>query len=126
MVSAGPALTRASPSVPISAASMPSSEVPLINPIARHVRAAADGPLGMLMLDDDPMSTPRPRFLAAALERGFVHQCTDLEALAARLGEGPVAAYVGYDCTADSLHVGSLLSIMLLRHFQKCGHKPIV
>jgi tyrosyl-tRNA synthetase len=72
------------------------------------------------------MATPRSAFLATALERGFVHQITDLEALDARLGEGPLAAYVGYDCTADSLHVGSLLSIMLLRHFQKCGHKPIV
>jgi tyrosyl-tRNA synthetase len=72
------------------------------------------------------MPTPRSAFLATALERGFIHQCTDLEALDARLGEGPLAAYVGYDCTADSLHVGSLLSIMLLRHFQQRGHKPIV
>ena len=72
------------------------------------------------------MSTPRSPFLATALERGFLHQCTDLEALDERLGEGRLVAYVGYDCTADSLHVGSLLSIMLLRHFQKCGHKPIV
>ena len=78
------------------------------------------------MLDDTAMSTPRSPFLATALERGFLHQCTDLEALDERLGEGRLVAYVGYDCTADSLHVGSLLSIMLLRHFQKCGHKPIV
>ncbi len=71
-------------------------------------------------------TTPRSDFLAAASERGFIHQCTDLDALDARLAEGPVLAYVGYDCTADSLHVGSLVSIMLLRLFQKCGHRPIV
>jgi tyrosyl-tRNA synthetase len=78
------------------------------------------------MLDDEAMSTPRSPFLATALERGFIHQCTDIEALDDRLRTGRLAAYVGYDCTADSLHVGSLVSIMLLRLLQKCGHKPIV
>jgi tyrosyl-tRNA synthetase len=72
------------------------------------------------------MSTPRSPFLATALERGFVHQCTDIEALDERLLAGRVVAYVGYDCTADSLHVGSLVGIMLLRLFQRCGDKPIV
>ena len=78
------------------------------------------------MLDDATMSTPRSPFLATALERGFIHQCTDSEALDERLLAGRLVAYVGYDCTADSLHVGSLVSIMLLRLFQRCGHKPIV
>ena len=78
------------------------------------------------MLDDGAMSTPRSPFLATARERGYVHQCTDLDALDARLDAGRVSAYVGYDCTADSLHVGSLLSIMLLRLLQKSGHRPIV
>src|SRR5437764_4358908 len=72
------------------------------------------------------MSTPRSPFLATALERGFIHQCTDMEALDERSLCGRVVAYVGYDCTADSLHVGSLVSIMLLRLFQRSGHKPIV
>jgi tyrosyl-tRNA synthetase len=72
------------------------------------------------------MSTPRSPFLATALGRGFVHQCTDIEALDERLLAGRVVAYVGYDCTADSLHVGSLVGIMLLRLFQRCGDKPIV
>ena len=72
------------------------------------------------------MSTPRSTFLSTAIERGFVHQCTDFESLDERLRAGRVTAYVGYDCTADSLHVGHLMSIMLLRLFQKCGHKPIV
>jgi tyrosyl-tRNA synthetase len=65
-------------------------------------------------------------FLAAAEARGFIHQVTDQDALAARLAGGPVVAYVGYDCTADSLHVGNLVSIMLLRLWQKTGNKPIV
>jgi tyrosyl-tRNA synthetase len=78
------------------------------------------------MLNDAAMSTPRSPFLATALERGFVHQCTDIEALDERLLAGRVVAYVGYDCTADSLHVGSLVGIMLLRLFQRCGDKPIV
>ena len=78
------------------------------------------------MLDDAAMSTPRSPFLATALERGFIHQCTDMEALDERLRAGRLVAYVGYDCTADSLHVGSLVSIMLLRLFRRCGHKPIV
>ena len=78
------------------------------------------------MLDDAAMSTPRSTFLSTALERGFIHQCTDLETLDQQLYDGRVTAYIGYDCTADSLHVGSLVGIMLLRLFQKCGHKPIV
>ena len=72
------------------------------------------------------MSTPRSPFLLTARERGFIHQCTDIEALDERLGAGPVVAYDGFDCTADSLHVGSLVGIMLLRLFQRCGHKPII
>jgi tyrosyl-tRNA synthetase len=65
-------------------------------------------------------------FLAEATDRGYIHQCTDTDALSQALGAGPVSAYVGYDCTADSLHVGSLVSIMLLRLFQKHGHRPVV
>ena len=55
-----------------------------------------------------------------------MHQSTDLETLDERLSGGRVIGYIGYDCTADSLHVGSLVGIMLLRLFQKCGHRPIV
>ncbi|HZT51970.1 MAG TPA: tyrosine--tRNA ligase, partial [Stellaceae bacterium] len=55
-----------------------------------------------------------------------VHQCTDRDALDARLAAGPMTAYIGFDCTADSLHVGSLLQIMLLRLWQQTGNKPIV
>jgi tyrosyl-tRNA synthetase len=72
------------------------------------------------------MPNPRSDFLAVAAERGFTHQCTDMEALDARLRAGPLTGYIGYDCTADSLHVGSLLGIMLLRLFQQTGNKPVV
>jgi tyrosyl-tRNA synthetase len=72
------------------------------------------------------MSNPRSSFLAVAEARGFVHQVTDRDGLEARLGQGPTAAYIGFDCTADSLHVGNLLQIMLLRLWQRSGHKPIV
>jgi tyrosyl-tRNA synthetase len=65
-------------------------------------------------------------FLDEAIARGFVFQCTDLEALRATMQEGPIAAYIGFDCTADSLHVGSLVQIMILRLLQKHGHRPVV
>jgi tyrosyl-tRNA synthetase len=68
---------------------------------------------------------PRSDFLRIMLERGYVHQCTDLEALDAALNAGVVTTYVGYDATADSLHIGHLISIMMLRWLQKCGHRPI-
>ncbi len=63
-------------------------------------------------------------FLQVMKERGYLHQCTDEEGLAKQ--SGPVTAYVGYDCTAPSLHVGSLVSIMMLRWLQKLGGKAIV
>ena len=65
-------------------------------------------------------------FIARLTERQFMHQCTDLDALDEKCAAGPVTAYIGFDCTAPSLHVGSLVSIMLLRLLQQTGHKPIV
>lgn len=78
------------------------------------------------MLDAIPMTKVRSAFLAAAEERGFIHQITDRPGLDALLAAGAVTSYIGFDCTADSLHVGSLLQIMLLRLWQKTGNKPIV
>jgi tyrosyl-tRNA synthetase len=72
------------------------------------------------------MNEVKSEFLREALRRGFFHQCTDLEGLDALLLEGPVTAYIGFDMTADSLHAGSLLPIMLLRLFQQTGNKPVV
>jgi len=65
-------------------------------------------------------------FLQEARHRGFIHQCTDEAALDAAMRAGPITAYIGFDCTADSLHVGSLVQIMILRLLQKHGHKPLV
>ena len=65
-------------------------------------------------------------FLHEATSRGFVHQCTDAAALDAALRAGPLGGYIGFDCTADSLHVGSLVQIMLLRLMQRHGHRPVV
>ncbi len=69
--------------------------------------------------------TPKSDFLRIIMERGFLADCTDLTALDEALIDGPVTAYIGYDATAASLHVGHLLNIMLLRWFQKTGNKPI-
>jgi tyrosyl-tRNA synthetase len=69
---------------------------------------------------------PSSEFLHDATARGFVHQCTDADGLEAALRAGIVTAYIGFDCTADSLHVGSLVQIMLLRLLQRHGHQPLV
>lgn len=58
--------------------------------------------------------------------RGYIHQCSDEAGLDAAASEGIVTAYIGYDCTAKSLHVGNLISIMMLRKLQQAGGKPIV
>ncbi len=65
-------------------------------------------------------------FLRRLETRGFIHQITDASALDAAATTGVVTAYVGYDCTAPSLHIGNLVSIMMLRHLQQSGHRPIV
>ncbi len=64
-------------------------------------------------------------FLRVFEERGFIHQCSDPSGLDTLAVEGPVTGYIGFDCTAPSLHVGSLLQIMMLRWMQKTGHRPI-
>src|SRR6185437_11379070 len=146
-VNAGPGTARSRPSVVTTATSMPSSDVPLINPIATVLIAVpsivapdlspradcatrpalSEGPFAAH--DENPgtiMTKPRSAFLHTLLARGFLHQCTDLEGLDALARTGQLVAYVGYDCTADSLHIGNLVSVMMLRWLQKTGHKPIV
>jgi tyrosyl-tRNA synthetase len=72
------------------------------------------------------MAAPQSDFLRILTERGFIHQCSDMQGLDALAAKGEVVAYVGYDCTAPSLHVGHLLSIMMLHWLQKTGAgKPI-
>ncbi len=65
-------------------------------------------------------------FINEINQRGFFHQCTDQEKLSNLTNQKPIKAYIGFDCTASSLHVGSLLQIMCLRKLQKYGHQPIV
>ena len=72
------------------------------------------------------MTAPTSDFLRILTERGFIHQCSDMQGLDALAAKGEVVAYVGYDCTAPSLHVGHLLSIMMLHWLQATGAgKPI-
>jgi tyrosyl-tRNA synthetase len=68
---------------------------------------------------------PRSEFLHVMQARGYLQDCSDLEGLDARLLAGATPAYIGYDATAQSLHVGHLLNVMMLRWLQKTGHKPI-
>ena len=58
-------------------------------------------------------------------ERGYIHQATNIDTLDALATNHTIPTYIGFDCTADSLHVGSLVQIMMLRILQKNGHKPI-
>ena len=67
----------------------------------------------------------KSEFLRVMIERGYLADCTDMQALDDALIQGPVTAYIGYDATAASLHVGHLLNIMMLRWFQKTGNRPI-
>ncbi|MET7248422.1 tyrosine--tRNA ligase [Methylobacterium sp. EM32] len=68
---------------------------------------------------------PRSDFLRVLLERGYVHQCSDFSGVDEAAREGRLTAYVGYDCTAPSLHIGHLLSIMMLHWLQATGGKPV-
>ena len=65
-------------------------------------------------------------FINEITQRGFFHQCTDQVKLTNLINSKNIKAYIGFDCTAPSLHVGSLLQIMCLRLLQKNGHQPIV
>ena len=69
---------------------------------------------------------PTSEFLQIMTTRGYLADCTDMEGLDTALKSGIVPAYIGFDCTADSLHIGNMLQIMMLRWLQKSGHKPIV
>ncbi len=68
----------------------------------------------------------KPNFIDEITTRGFFHQCTDINKLNSLIKTNSIKAYIGFDCTASSLHVGSLLQIMCLRLLQKHGHQPIV
>jgi tyrosyl-tRNA synthetase len=88
---------------------------------------AANGkPASQIRNHERPMTKPKSEFLREFIARGYFHQCTDLEALDDAARRGRLVGYIGFDATADSLHVGSLVQIMLLRRLQQAGHRPIV
>src|SRR5471030_2013087 len=125
-----------SPSVSISATSTPSSEVPLISPIAftapkpqpLFLYAGPVTPAAQTMrpaVRDPAMSAYKSDFLNILAERGFIHQVSEPDTLDARALAGAITGYIGFDCTAASLHVGSMLPIMMLYWMQQTGHRPI-
>src|SRR5208283_567965 len=71
------------------------------------------------------MSAYKSDFLNILAERGFIHQVSEPDALDALANAGGITGYIGFDCTAASLHVGSLLPIMMLYWMQQTGHRPI-
>lgn len=75
---------------------------------------------------DDSVTPPKSEFLKTLISRGYMHQATNLDGLDRLAEQQPISAYIGFDCTANSLHVGSLIQIMMLRLLQRTGHKPIV
>jgi tyrosyl-tRNA synthetase len=72
------------------------------------------------------MASLKSDFLNVLTERGYIHQCTDISTLDEKATRGVVKGYIGFDATADSLHIGSLVQIMILRRLQQSGHVPIV
>src|SRR5690348_11932807 len=100
----------------------PCPEIPV-----KSLARAAKQPRGPRLPPRDTavMTAFKSDFLKVLSERGYIHQCSDPGGLDAAALAGPIATYVGYDCTGPSLHVGHLLSIMMLRWLQKTGHKPI-
>ncbi len=78
-----------------------------------------------LRMTIEKMAQYKSDFLNILSERGFLHQCSDYEGLDKKLSEGVQSAYIGFDPTAKSLHIGNLTGIMMLKWFQETGHKPI-
>ena len=68
---------------------------------------------------------PKSEFMSVMISRGFLADCTDYQGLDEAFANGVVPAYIGFDATAKSLHVGSLIQIMMLRWWQRTGNKPI-
>ncbi|MBU6372723.1 MAG: tyrosine--tRNA ligase [Alphaproteobacteria bacterium] len=79
-----------------------------------------------MSLAPNTLASPKSALVRTLQERGYLHQCTDLSGLDAAAASGVVPGYIGFDMTAPSLHVGSLIQIMLLRRLQQAGGKPIV
>jgi tyrosyl-tRNA synthetase len=94
--------------------------------IRRRSHRPASGRNGGLSSNIGTVTEFKSDFLRTLAERGYIHQQTDAGGLDARAAAGIVTAYIGFDATADSLHIGNLVSVMLLRRLQQAGHRPIV
>ncbi len=94
-----------------------------LNPSPPVLEPAAQGDTVPMTAADKPFKSD---FLRTMRERGFIHQITHPEELDEAAGKGVIAAYIGFDATASSLHVGHMIQIMMLRRLQQAGHKPIV
>jgi hypothetical protein len=101
-------------------------ENPAVTAAAAAAPAAVPTDSSIYAQQADELAKVKSPFLQTLRDRGFLHQCTNIEELDKKLESGTQLAYLGFDATADSLHVGSLLQIMVLRHFQKSGHRPVV
>merc|ERR1740124_1359735 len=112
--------SRRSPSLIRSFATTTNSDEEEITPIAADDTSICN-------LEAEVLEKLKSPFLRVMRDRGFLHQCTGISNLDDKLmEEGATSAYLGFDATADSLHVGSLLQIMILRHWQKSGNRPVV
>lgn len=103
-----------------------SSTIPLASAPPKDVATAEVYASALNDQDAEALGKLKSSFLQVMRDRGFLFQCTGLKELDDRMAQEPISAYLGFDATADSLHVGSLLQIMILRHLQKAGHRPIV
>jgi tyrosyl-tRNA synthetase len=100
--------------------------VPLIKPIALTSGDAGFDTTGSCVYERRTMTTLTSDFLNVLSTRGFIHQCSDIAGLDALAAKKDITAYIGFDCTAPSLHVGHLVQILLLHWLQQTGNKPIV
>src|SRR6185312_14246199 len=128
MVRLGPGTAMSSPSVWTRAASTPSSEVPLIKPMTFESSATcAIAPVLALRVYTMP-AVPQfhSEFLKTFMARGAYYDCSAPAELDALFAKERVSAYIGFDCTAKSMHVGNLVQLMTLRRLQQAGHRPIL
>ncbi len=108
----------------ISRMATPATEAPAVQEDEELVDSSSSS---IYTQEADALEGLQSDFLKTMRDRGFLHQCTGITDLDEKMSnDGVVSAYLGFDATADSLHVGSLLQIMILRHLQKSGHRPIV
>lgn len=111
----------------ISRMATPAVEAPSGEEEEEEEELADSSTSSIYVQEADALEGLQSDFLKTMRDRGFLHQCTGISDLDEKMADdGVVSAYLGFDATADSLHVGSLLQIMILRHLQKSGHRPIV